>query len=66
MQIASGTSEHTKTVIDSGAIDVFVRILQSPSEEVREQAVWALGNIAGDHPNTRGVFEKYAIAKDKE
>jgi hypothetical protein len=54
LQIASGTTAHTRYVIDCGAIPVFVRILMSPSEEVREQAVWALGNIAGDHPSTRG------------
>jgi hypothetical protein len=56
MQIASGTTEDTKHVIDCNAIPVFVRILRSPSEEVREQAVWALGNIAGDQPSTRGAF----------
>lgn len=55
LQIASGTTAHTRYVIDCGAIPVFVRILTSPSEEVREQAVWALGNIAGDHPTTRGA-----------
>ena len=55
LQIASGTTAHTRYVIDCGAIPVFVRILSSPSEEVREQAVWALGNIAGDHPTTRGA-----------
>ena len=54
MQIASGTTQHTRYVIECGAIPIFVRILMSPSEEVREQAVWALGNIAGDHPTTRG------------
>ena len=60
MQIASGTTEHTRCVIDCGAIPIFVRILASPSEEVREQAVWALGNIAGDHPETRGVLSGLA------
>eukprot|EP00892_Ulva_mutabilis_P006136 jgi/Ulvmu1/3895/UM018_0116.1 len=53
--IASGTTQHTRYVIECGAIPIFVRILMSPSEEVREQAVWALGNIAGDHPTTRDM-----------
>lgn len=57
--VASGTSAHTQVVIDSGAVPIFVRLLSSPSDDVREQAVWALGNIAGDSPRCRDLVLQY-------
>lgn len=46
--ISSGTSEHTAVMVKAGCVAAFVRLLSSPSDDVREQAAWGLGNIAGD------------------
>jgi len=40
---------------------VFVQLLSMSNQEVREQAVWALGNIAGDSPRCRDLVLSYQL-----
>lgn len=41
----------------------FVKLLRSPHNNVAEQAVWALGNIAGDGPQLRDYVIKAGIVR---
>lgn len=53
--VASGTTEQTNAVVKGGGVPRFVALLTSPYPNVAEQAVWGLGNIAGDGPVTRDL-----------
>lgn len=54
--VASGTTEQTRAVVDNGAAEVMVQLLRSPDANVREQCVWCLGNIAGEGADCRDLI----------
>lgn len=46
-------------MLEHGAVQPLIDLLSSPESDVREQAVWALGNIAGDSP----VFRDHVLSR---
>ena len=62
--VASGESKHTDAVVALGGVPEFLRLLDSPDEQVCGQAAWGLGNIAGDSVQHRNlVLGSGALAK---
>ncbi len=62
--IASGTSDHTQSVVNKGGIEKIINLMDSNIHEIQEQAVWAIGNIASDSVKTRDkVIHKRGLEK---
>jgi importin subunit alpha-1 len=57
--IASGTNTQCQSIVDKGGIPILIKLLSSPLETNVEQAVWGLGNIAGDSHYNRDIILKH-------
>ncbi len=52
--IASTSMTHV--VVDAGAVEPLIQLLRNQNPDVREQAAWCLGNIAGDKQEFRDLL----------
>jgi len=57
--IASGSHHQTIALVQQGTIIYLVKKLRHPNLKIAEQAIWALGNIAGDSPELRDAVLKW-------
>lgn len=62
--IATGTTDNVHNLIEKDVLKHFIELLNSPHIEVVEQAIWGIGNIAGDNHLTRDcVINSGALEK---
>eukprot|EP01084_Bolivina_argentea_P128430 227020_1 len=61
LNICSGTEEQVQYIIDIGAVPLLINLCNSKSYEVKESAIWAVGNIAGDNANSRNVVLRHDV-----
>ena len=59
--IASGTGDHTRYIVDLGCIPMVISLLASENDDLRQQSVWALGNVAGDSAAMRDYVLQLGI-----
>lgn len=61
--LASSESEYTLLLFDHGATQVLCTLLTSQHIEVVEQAIWCLGNMAGDNTRIRDAILYAGVIK---
>jgi len=63
--LASGSREHTATLIKFDVIPALINVLKRSESivEIKEQALWCLGNIAGDSPQCRDEVLQHDLLK---
>lgn len=54
--VVSGNPQQCQSVIDKGAIELFVKLVRARYLGIVEQAIWALGNIASDSSFNRDAI----------
>jgi importin subunit alpha-6/7 len=55
------STQRTKDVVDGGAVPLLIALLSHEKADLREQAIWCLGNIAGDCTDFRDYLIQQGI-----
>lgn len=53
--------EQMRYIVECGVVPILCKHLESPNADVREQAVWAIGNIAGHSSTYRDLLLKVGV-----
>ncbi|CAA2969316.1 late blight resistance homolog R1A-3 isoform X1 [Olea europaea subsp. europaea] len=59
--ISTRLTNHINILIDHGAIPIFVRLVSSPKDVLRKQALEVLGNIARDSTQSRDLVLSHGV-----
>ena len=62
--ILVGEYNHVLCVVESGSIPIFVNLMTHPNAEIREQAILALGNVAGETPQLRNLVLEHNVLEN--
>lgn len=52
------STEHTRVIVQAGAVPFLVKLMMSKNPDIREQCLWCLGNVAGDGHDMRDLVLK--------
>lgn len=61
--MASGSSEHVQILLEKGIVHDLGKLLNSPHAEIVEQAIWAIGNLAGDNAHVRDMVMSAGVVQ---
>jgi len=53
--IATGTQDQVQCLVDKEVIPKLINLIQTEGDNIKELAIWALGNIAGDNKVFRDI-----------
>jgi importin subunit alpha-1 len=54
--VVAGSTTQCQSVIEKGGIPEFIKLLREPDPDIVDQAIWSLGNIAGDCSHYRDII----------